>query len=359
MGCKSPACAWHQACCMPVNETNLGMANACVGCYTQINARAMWLSDSMQERLVRTQLLTLAYSDNSVKTYTNQIRQFMAFCEKLQLPPQSDASAACWILHASEVLHLKKATVSAKLAAYKWAHASLWGLGPARTEVGSTLYLTQRAIARRAEDKEPKLAVGRDGLKRILTSRGGGKSDSDVLELYAWWALAYAAFLRCSEVAVLSWEDVGFVTEEDGMAAVTMQLAVSGRQIFKNHSESISFHIRARPGAVCAVALLKRWCRLCGRPATGKIFHRSVEDVRRVFQSRASSVLGGSPSQYGLHSLRAGAATDADGDGVALSTIKFRGRWKSATVLQYMRAGEQMAAELGLPRAGGRAVRVL
>lgn len=303
----------------------------------------------------------LAYSENTIKTYGQQVQQYLAFCSKLALPHACDASAANWLLHASEILHLKKSTVMAKLSAYRWAHAALWDLGPANVSVGSVLYLTQRAVARRADDKVPKLAVGEDGLVTLLHSLGSGDGAGTASrwELSAWWTLSYIAFLRCSEVAALSWEDIEFVRNSDGSKVLLVRLAVMGRQIFKNHSETVTFHIKQRLGLACAVKSMAAWCRRCGRPRSGRVFVASVDEVRREFQRRASKSLGGIPGQYGLHSLRAGAATDAERGGMAVSEIKFRGRWRSATVLQYMRAGERLAAELGVPQAGGRALRVM
>ena len=81
--------------------------------------------------------------------------------------------------------------------------------------------------------------------------------------------------------------------------------------------------------------------------------------VRKRFQDIAVLVLGGEPRQYGLHSLRAGAATDAETDGKHLSEIMFQGSWKSATVFQYMRNGERRAQELGLQVRDLRDVRVI
>ena len=69
--------------------------------------------------------------------------------------------------------------------------------------------------------------------------------------------------------------------------------------------------------------------------------------VRKRFQDVAVLMIGGEPGQYELHSLGAGAATDVETNGRYLSEIMFQGRWKSATVLQYMRNGERRAQELG------------
>lgn len=313
----------------------------------------------MQARDIREVLTGLAYSDNTLKTHTQQIQQYLRFCSRLGLPRVSDTSAAAWVLHASEVLHLRKATVKAKLAAYKWAHATLWDRGEAKTTTGSVLYLTQRAIARRAEDREPKLAVGRQGLGRMLENRDIGMQPDKWAELSAWWLLSYKGFLRCSEAASLMWENISFQRGPREEKSMEFTLAVAGRQIFKNHAEAITFRVNAAVSDVCAVKAMLRWCRLCNRPRSGRVFVVSTDDARRLFQDRAASVLGGQPSQYGLHSLRAGAATDAEWDGRPISEIKFMGRWQSASVLQYMRAGERLAAEFGLPRAGGRAIRVV
>lgn len=53
------------------------------------------------------------------------------------------------------------------------------------------------------------------------------------------------------------------------------------------------------------------------------------------FKTMATDVLGGALTQFGLHSLRAGAANDAELQGCSLSEIMFQGSWKSGTVLQY------------------------
>ncbi len=57
---------------------------------------------------------------------------------------------------------------------------------------------------------------------------------------------------------------------------------------------------------------------------------------------------------YGFHSLRAGAATDAHRNGVPIEQIKSHGNWKSDAVNVYIRQGltERMAAAAALGRGG-------
>lgn len=89
------------------------------------------------------------------------------------------------------------------------------------------------------------------------------------------------------------------------------------------------------------------------------MFDLSTERAWAELQRRRAGVLGGKSGRYGLHSLRAGAATDAKAAGRPVSEIMFLGRWQSAVLLQYMCAGEQLAAEFGLPGGGMRGLLVL
>ena len=93
--------------------------------------------------------------------------------------------------------------------------------------------------------------------------------------------------------------------------------------------------------------------------SSGTVFSTDRGVVRKRFQAVAVLVLGGEPGQYRLHSLTAGAATDAETDGTYLCEILFQGRWKSGTVLQYMRNGERRAHELGLQVRDFRDIRVI
>ena len=93
--------------------------------------------------------------------------------------------------------------------------------------------------------------------------------------------------------------------------------------------------------------------------SSGTVFSTDRGVVRKRFQAVAVLVLGGEPGQYRLHSLTAGAATDAETDGRYLSESMFQGHWKSATVLQYMRKGKRRAQELGLQVRDLRDVQVI
>jgi hypothetical protein len=90
-----------------------------------------------------------------------------------------------------------------------------------------------------------------------------------------------------------------------------------------------------------------------GSPPSGKVFQLSADQSRHRLKQAVSEVLKVPEAEIGLHSLRAGAATDADESGWSLSEIMFMGRWRSPTVLVYLRSGQRMAHDLGLSWQAG------
>jgi hypothetical protein len=107
---------------------------------------------------------------------------------------------------------------------------------------------------------------------------------------------------------------------------------------------------------VCPVKALWAWQQMTIRTygyLGPDVFSYSVDNVRKAFQVVAAESLGGTPKDYGLHSLRAGAATDAEEMGWNISEIMFMGRWRSLTVLVYLRQGDRWMHQLGLPMRSG------
>ena len=299
---------------------------------------------------VRAWLLTGAFSENTIKSHDNQMRQYTRFCSALQIEVRDEWSLARWVMHSAEVLHLRKNTLLAKIEAFKWTHANVWGLGPVNMAHGSTVRLLIRCVQRMADDRQPKLPIGAAELQAVLTRAEARMATLEFKQLRAWCVLSYAGFLRCSEAAALCWRDVAFEADSTGVVShVTVRLTVHGRHIFKNHSESILLRLqRYGQGSrlLCPVRCLSSWRQVSTE--TARVFTVQSDYARQQLQIVASRALGNSQQQFGLHSLRAGAATDAEKQGQCLSEIMFQGRWKSATVLQYMRSGERMAAQLGV-----------
>jgi hypothetical protein len=132
-------------------------------------------------------------------------------------------------------------------------------------------------------------------------------------------------------------------------------------ETFKTHQCSVEFRFAVVvTRGVCPVTAMWGWyemsMRLYGR-VQGPVFSYSIDWVRKTFQQVASTALGGQPHDFGLHSLRAGGATDAEEVGWSVSEIMFMGRWRSPTVVVYLRSGERWLHQMGLHTRTGTMVR--
>jgi hypothetical protein len=65
----------------------------------------------------------------------------------------------------------------------------------------------------------------------------------------------------------------------------------------------------------------------------GEVFTVAEEAARKLLKAAAAKAMQIDPSTVGLHSLRAGGATDAEELGLTLPQTMFMGRWRSPTVL--------------------------
>ena len=146
---------------------------------------------------------------------------------------------------------------------------------------------------------------------------------------------------------------------------MTITLRSTREHVFKTHTNSVVIRFTARQDkdeAVCPVMSMHTW--FMGSLSLGwmepqqSVFPIGVESARKLPQTAASAVTGMPPVHFGLHSLRAGGATDADADGASIAAIMMKGRWRSPVVLQYMRGGDALARDMGIrmPSAGRTAV---
>jgi hypothetical protein len=130
---------------------------------------------------------------------------------------------------------------------------------------------------------------------------------------------------------------------------------------FKSHRCAVGLRSgAARGGRVCPVKAMWAWKKITIRTygyLDPDVFSYTVDNVRKAFQRVAAESPGGTPQAYGLHLLRAGAATDAKELGWSVSEIMFMGRWQSPTVLVYLRQGARWMHQLGLPMRSGTTTR--
>jgi hypothetical protein len=169
--------------------------------------------------------------------------------------------------------------------------------------------------------------------------------------------------LRSAEAAALKWEGISFQWDTTNrLVAMKVTLLVSMGEVYKTHANAVTFHLNARPQeqGFCVVHLMWIW-RQYMLSTQGElpslVFPWSVDQCRRDFKEIAHKVLKCAQRDIGLHSLRAGAASDAEEQGLTLSDIMFMGRWRSPTVLVYLRNGQKKAHELGLSWNAGTMIR--
>lgn len=186
--------------------------------------------------------------------------------------------------------------------------------------------------------------------------------------------LGYFCFLRRSEIARMRRGHVTFEAMEDGSCLMKVYV----HELCKNDTERRGHErlVAARKGdPACPVRMLAVYLnsRELFAPAAGQtqegdgkedpLFPKRVMVKGKLVEKELSSdtpnsrlkhwlgVLGEDPAEYGFHSLRAGAATDAHRAGVSERLIKLHGNWKSDTGVQpYLRAGreERLAASNAL-----------
>ena len=131
--------------------------------------------------------------------YNSQLGSYSRFCAELNLPMWSADSCVLWLVDAYEVQGLRKNTIGNKYAAFKWGMPHVAGCKVYDRTPGDQLYLVKRLIDRMPEDAQPKVAIGRAFLARIINAADRQLTEREAAEFAAWVSLSYAAFLRCSE----------------------------------------------------------------------------------------------------------------------------------------------------------------
>lgn len=316
---------------------------------------------------LRHKLLEKSLKQSTVRNYQGQINQYLRFMGPTPLLPLwSDESAALWVFHCMEVRGLAKSTLKGRISAF--AHG-VYKFTGRQCDTGKdkrycVLQMVYRAVDQMADDVQRKLAVGKEGLARCFEVVMTKYTPETALQLWAWWIVSYGAMLRCSEASRIQWNDVMFSPDMNTSGvpkAMTITIRALEDVSFKTHQCSVEFRFAAVAGAgVCPVKAMWAWQQMTLRtygyldPA---VFSFTVDAVRKAFQGVAAVSLGGVPKDFGLHSLRAGAATDAEENGWSISEIMFMGRWRSPTVLVYLRQGDKWLHELHLPSRRGITVR--
>jgi hypothetical protein len=304
-----------------------------------------------------------AYAPGTVDTYEGQIRIYLRFAT--DFPERwrwTDYLGGLWVKHCLDTANFKKNTLMSKISAFKHGVLKYTGRSVDSSK-GSVFQLLNRAIARRPDDVERKRPIVLSDLQHIWQWVLGQPADLAILVGMIRFMVTYACMLRSCEVAALNWEGIVFQCEDgSNPTACRITLLVSEGEIYKTHSNAVTFNLRVQPelDTLCVVKLLWKWrlSVLQFRGAlTGVVFPDTVDKARHLLKELCHKVLNYPPKDSGLHSLRAGAASDAEKQNKTLSEIMFMGRWRSPTVLVYLRNGQRAAHELNLPWKQGTMIR--
>jgi hypothetical protein len=317
----------------------------------------LWVQFS---RALTDKLLTMGLAESTQRTYNVQLGQYKRFAAGF--PSEllwEEVTGALWILHCWEVRKVKKNTLKGKVAAFKY------GMGRyARQEPAAGKFdifpLLNKAITKMPDDVRRKDPIGEAELLKIFGCLPACVHKSTAADVWVWWIVAYGAMLRGCETSGLRWDGIHFEFGPEGTerlpVGMKLTLQVIDGTTYKTHTNAVQFNFRANLDSIlCPVRGLydlRRVKFLCGESGP-KVFDISKDYARDALKTTAAMALQRGRECFGLHSLRAGAATDAEMRGFSMSSIMFMGRWRSPTVLVYLRSGQRMLHDLGLASSQG------
>lgn len=279
-------------------------------------------------------------SENTLRAYVTQYRQYEAWCEAAGLSAMpADPAVVARYAQALATAGRKISTVKLAVAAIAFRHRHAGHIWDERNVVlASTLRGLRRKLGVRPEKKAPVLAgtlrnnmSNEDDRERTLTEL------RDKALLLFGWAGAY----RRSEIVSFDVEDLTW--EDDGIIALLRWSKVD--QEGAGTEKGIPY---ASNAATCPVLALRAWIDAAGIE-NGPLFRR-IRRGGRVTEERlaAASVAtivkkfladrGVDPSKYAGHSLRSGFATSAAENGATLEEImRQTGHKTEAVAMGYIR----------------------
>ena len=299
-------------------------------------------------------------ADSTVTKYLRAFRRWKIWASSkgLESVPAKPHLFALYLQHLSEETNFK-ATVEEACNAVSWVHASA-GLSSPSVDpfVKATLAGLQQSLAKPTVKKEP---VTVDMLEAIVKDADKSGSLMD-LRLATACLLAFSVFLRFSELICL--RPCDFEISQEMMKIKILQ---SKTDQLRQGDELV---IARTANCTCPVSMLERYMRRTrmsqddqrylfhpiqrtkngeGLRQSGKI---SYTCLRELFKKKVAD-LGLPPSNFGLHSLRAGGATAAANAKVPDRLFKRHGRWKSENakdgyVKDHVQSRLEVSRSLGL-----------
>ena len=284
------------------------------------------------------ELIMKSKADNTVKTYNCNFKQWCKWCSDFNLSPLPSTEYHVSLYVTSLVQKkLSVAKVEQSLYAIKWAHELAGLRDPCNSFlVKSTAQGARRVLSRQVVKKEP---ITPDMLHRLVEKFGLSSNLYD-LRTVAMCLTAYCGFLRFSELVNLRCCDVEF--HEDHLSLFIEKSKTDqfreGRWIFIAKLDSVACPVRILRKYLTSAKLdtsddgfLFRQLTYCKSTKSYKIRNTGEMSYTRAHELLIEKLvaLGLNPTQFGLHSLRAGGASAAANAGISDRLFKKHGRWRS------------------------------
>lgn len=273
-------------------------------------------------------------SENTKRAYAADWKDFCQWCEKYSLIALP-ATAPTVMAYISTLADEKKvSTIERRLAAIKFYHDAKRLPSPT-TEfyVKKTLEGIGRKKRIISEAKKPILGEDIQKICKYLSPAQTliDKRDKALL------LMIFAGTFRRSEVVNINCEDVNFVPDK----GILVQLAKS-KTDQKGEGISKAIHY-GQNWETCPVLALQDWLDSAhikmgalfrSFDSRGKLTNRRLNDKSvSLIVKRLMEMIGRKPEDYGVHSLRSGAATQAALAGADDKEIMLMGGWRSRTMV--------------------------
>lgn len=273
------------------------------------------------------------------RNYRYAFNSFCRWCKAKNITetlPASEFHVACYLVH---LTNMRKSASSLNEAFYaiSWAHKLAGVKNPCESDlVEKVKEGSLRSVGLNICKKEP---ITPHILFNLVTKYGTNSASLKDIRLVCMCLLAYAGFLRYSELANLKRNHITFYD-----SYVKLFLQASKTDVYREGREVV---ISYTYKLTCPVIMLKRYLLMANIDETSTDFifrplvfcksvnayklrcgHLSYTTAREILLNALVS-LGLDKKCFGLHSLRSGGATAVAATNIEDRLFKKHGRWKS------------------------------
>ncbi len=266
-------------------------------------------------------------SDNTIKTYVRELKHWIEWAEQrlFTVLPADEVHIVQYLLDRSQKTK-SPASLQQVVAALRWWHKQCDLPDPTQGSATTALLQVQCRTLRSGLQRKQELSM--KTLVDICTFLKVKKWGAEMAQLWtAYVTVSYAAFLRFAEARDMLWQDI-----EDTPEGLVITIPKAKNDQMR---EGKSVYLAETGTISCPVAAVKAWWHVSSfnrpeNPVFTKTGNKMNYRMASMALKRLLQAVGQDPTQYGLHSLRAGGATQAARSGVDMDMIQRHGRWRSA-----------------------------